>query len=276
MGVKVFSVRLHAKDASLLWGDPPTEKVKALHRVRLLDQVKYILDNQPEALLLIRTMSGPSPYWTETHPDHMQTDEKNEIVNKGDASLSSDLYVQDVCAFLKRTVDFCESQPWADRLVGYFDAGPGEGHAWLAVTGNMFDCSPVNQKAFNAWVRNKYSTDAELQSAWRDTKVTLETACVPRDSQWHAKRSTGMPSLGGEPFGKIEAALETNASQKGRGFFHWVESADARKELDYCNFQREMCLRKFKSMSKAIKDACAERGVERIIGFDMAKQQMIG
>ena len=190
-GVKVFFIKPHRwKEDAPLWGmDPADQKSKRQDKITMAEQADFILKHQPDALFHIRTNSSPPPHWVRTHPDDMQTDEDG--VRYCDASISSPAYLRDLAAFYHRTVEYCESQPWGDRVVGYLDAGPGEGTLMLTLAGKMFDCSPANELAFNDWIRSRYAGEKELQQAWGDSAATFEKIRVPRDREWYARREIG-------------------------------------------------------------------------------------
>jgi len=273
-GVKVFYLRFHPSEYDVLWGieeaDRKTDPTRA--RLTMPEQAEIILGMQPEALFYIRPSSTVPEAWAQKHPEEMQTDEDGG--RHRDASLSSEVYLRDVARCFGRLVDYCEGQPWGERIVGYLDAPHGEGIMPLNIDGKMFDCSPANQKAFRNWVRNRYATEQELREAWNDPTVTFDTVRVPTDREWVAKRDNAQATIKGVPFPSSE--LPSNARVPRKGLFHWIEASNAVREHDYCRFQREMFLRKFRTIARAIKEGCARAGRRRVVGFDIAKQPLMG
>ncbi len=271
-GVQVFLVSLEPVETAMLWGDPNYQRLvePMSYRRVLLDQVSYILEKRPDALFYIRFSSTIPEYWKERYPDHLQTDESGR--KYPEASISSPRYLRDVANFARNLVKFCEEQAWGERIIGYLDAPYGEGILLLTCAGNFFDLSPANEEAFHAWLRARYSSEAELQAAWCDNTATYAGMRVPRDSEWRAKRESGVATLQGQPLEDVT----TNCLTQGRGLFHWVEDVNAAREQDYCRFMREAFYGKFHTIARALKDACTEQGVARIIGFDITKQPLLG
>ncbi|MHB9024696.1 MAG: hypothetical protein ACYC7E_11065 [Armatimonadota bacterium] len=271
-GVQVYYVTIEPVEVSSLWGDPDPSRLGewVMQRRSLLKQVEFILALRPDALFFLRFSSTIPKYWKDKFTDDIQTDETGRQYDE--ASISSPRYLQDVAAYCKAMVRFCESQPWGDRIVGYLDAPYGEGLLLLNCAGAFFDVSPANEAAFGQWVRAQYATEVDLQAAWGDPRVTFASARIPRDSAWRAKRECAIATVNGEP---IED-LTTNCMTQSRGLFHWLEEGNAVHEQDYCRFMRDAFYRKFRAISHAVKDACAGLGVERIMGFDITKQPLMG
>ena len=202
----------------------------------------------------------------------MQRDEDGKSYRE--ASLASDLYIEHVTAYLRHVVRYCETRPWGDRIVGYKITPFGEGCSPLTIAGKMFDCSEATETAFRNWIRRRYRSAGRLQRAWGDATVTFEAVRVPRDAEWLARRAGTVPTLGGKPL--AADALPSNAMVSHRGLFHWIEPANAPRELDYCRFMREMAFRWIRSMAKSIHQECAAHGRRRMVGLDVVKQPLMG
>ncbi|MHB9132291.1 MAG: hypothetical protein ACYDBB_14550 [Armatimonadota bacterium] len=271
-GVQVYYVSTEPVEVAMLWGDPNYERLREpmSYRRPLLEQVEYILSKRPDALFVLRFSSTIPEYWKEAYPDHVQTDESGR--KHPEASISSPQYLTDVANYFKNMVKFVEGQPWGDRVVGYLDAPYGEGLLLLACAGNFFDLSPANEASFQAWVREHYASEADLQAAWNDPAVTFNAVCIPKDSEWREKRERGIATLQGKP----TEELTTNCQVQSKGLFHWLEEGNATREQDYCRFMRDAFFTKFRTIAHAVKDACAELGVERMMGFDITKQPLMG
>lgn len=236
-------------------------------------QAEIVLRHCPDATLFVVCMSSVPLAWSAQHPDHMQTDESGRRYRE--ASLVSPLYLQGLERFLQTVVGYCEAQSWGPRVFGYYVYPYGEGGMPLNHAGRMFDCSPVNDVAFNAWVRARYADETALRTAWADASATFATARVPRDSEWLAKRAAGPATIGGVAVG-ANGTLDSNLGEQPRGLFHFIEAANAGREHDYCRFMRENFLRWVRVMHGALKSAAAAHGVERIVGFDITKQPLLG
>ncbi|HEY3396581.1 MAG TPA: hypothetical protein VGM19_02880 [Armatimonadota bacterium] len=273
-GVRVFYVRLHQEEDKELWGIPPAERLQdwGAARLRLADQVEYILSVRPDAQFVIRPNCTPPAEWLTKYPEEVQTDEDGHTYP--DACPASERYLADMVVFLQRLVRHCESQPWGERVLGYLEASYGEGCTMLTISGKMFDCAPPSEAGFRAWVQTSYATDAELQAAWGDPAVNRATASVPRDRDWLEKRAHGTPTIKGEPQGMF--SLPSGRNLEAPGLFHWIEPAQAAREHDYCRFLREVFTHKYRLAARTLKETCAEFGRERWVGFDITKQPLMG
>jgi hypothetical protein len=275
-GVKVFYLSGHPSEVLPWWGFPFTpqawDKTPASEWLTFARQADIILAMQPEALFYIRPMSSVPAEWAAKYPDEMQTDEAGKRYE--DASLPSERFRTDVDTYLRALVNHCESQPWGDRIVGYLEAPYGEGAMPLTFANKRFDCSPANETAFRAWVAARYASDADLQQAWQDASVTRTSVRVPRDSAWLAKCRRMEPTLKGKPAPRYTEGVDSMFHPEG--LFHWIEAQNAAPELDYCRFIRDMFFRKFSMIARVFKTASAERGRQRLVGFDITKQPLMG
>jgi len=271
-GVQVFFIVMEPVEVAELWGDPDFARLREpmSYRKIIQEQAKFILSLRPDALFVIRYSSTVPAYWQEVYADDMQTGEDGRKF--GDASIASPRYLQDVAAFGRNLVRFCEGQPWGDRIVGYLDAPNGEGLLLLCCAGYAFDVSPANETAFRAWARAHYASEQDLQQAWGNDFATFAGAVVPRDSAWRAKRECGTATIQGTPISE----QTTNCQTQARGLFHWLETGNMTQEQDYCRFMRDAFLRKFRTIAHAVKDTCVELGVDRYVGFDITKQPLLG
>ncbi len=273
-GVKVFYLRTHPEEDQVFWGLPEEKRRKdsGAARLTLQQQVDHMLSLQPDSLFVLRPAASPPGNWLELYPEDAQTDERG--LKRRDATWASERYLASMVAYFQRLVRYCESSPWGERVVGYLEATYGEGTTMLTIQGGMFDCSPTSQTGFRAWLQNRYGSDAALQEAWGDPSVTLDTVSVPSDAAWLEKKATAVPTFGG-----VELTAETMPSNGGvppRGLFHWIEAQQAYAEHDYCRFQREAFTRKYATIARTIKETAAEFGRERLVGFDMTKQPLLG
>ena len=159
-----------------------------------LDQrVGMLLEANPDAYFFPRLYLHAPKWWSEQHPgDIVLTDPGDGKVvpfihsgGKPAPSWASEAWRRDTVAGLERLIDYIETSPYADRVVGYHLAS-GTTEEWMMWGGNenqWVDYSPVNVARFRTWLKAKYQTIARLQTAWADEKVTFETARIPSKRQ---------------------------------------------------------------------------------------------
>jgi len=221
--------------------DPPTE------RVSLDDQALWLIERAPQARFIVRFGVHPPPEWQKAHPDEFHPLGRGKLsVN---ASLGSDLYIRSIDRLIRDVVAWCEKQPWRNRIIGYAVFPYGEGTTEVAIKGQLFDQSPVMQKAFRDFLRKKYGTDEALREAWKENETTLQTAKVPTLAEWLAKRDS-------------------------LKLLHWPDPAKVQRERDYFLLQQECFHRYCTTMFQAMQEATAGRPVLK--GYDLLKQQMQG
>ena len=75
---------------------------------------------------------------------------------------------------------YIKSRPWYKRvtMIRLCHGVTAEWH-YYGMSRDMPDTSPAMTAAFRRYLRNKYASDEELQKAWHDPAVTLDTALVP-------------------------------------------------------------------------------------------------
>ena len=149
-----------------------------------------------------------------------------------------------------------------------------EGLLPLTVAGKMFDCSAINEICFRQWLREHYKNETALREGWNDAQITFDSVTIPRDREWHARRLAGPATIGGKPLDT--KGQQTNSGLNATGLFHWIEPANAAREMDYCRFQRDAFLNLFRSMARSIKEETAVHKRQRIVGFDIGKQPLMG
>ncbi len=250
----------------------PDRTEPAVYPWTLDRQVANLLAMAPDARFLLKfTVSAPLGF-TQKRADHMQTDEDGQRYRE--PTLASAEFLDGLGHFVRHVVHHCETRPWGNRMLGYLALPYGEGVMPLCIAGKMFDCSPVNDAAFQAWVAARYPTDAALQEAWHDPAARRETVRVPRDREWFERRRTAAATFGGQPLGA--GAMASNSGSFPAGLFHWIEPGNAGREIDYCHFMRENFVRWVRTIVGGIKAECAALGVQRLAGLDITKQPLTG
>ncbi len=213
----------------------------------LTEQTRWLIEQDPEALFIIRTGNTPPKDWRQEHKTHLMPLGGKRFAIK--PSFASNDYIRDLDLMLRALVKWCEAQPWRNRIVGYVVFPLGEGVTEAACQGLLFDTTEPMQKAFRAFAQKKYKTDEALQKAWQDDAATLATVRVPEENEWYEKR----------------------ARQK---ILHWPDPAKVRRERDYFTLQQQLFHRYCRTMFKAMAESTGERPV--IKAFDILKQGMQG
>lgn len=139
-----------------------------------------ILKEDADAHFIIRNgPSEPPEGWVKAHPEEMFVGEDGERMPH--ASMASDLYWDNAAKACAATVQFCEAQPFSDRILGYWFGMPGEGTYVPAITGRLYDHSPRMTERWRAFLKEKYKTVEALRQAHANNALTFETVEVPRD-----------------------------------------------------------------------------------------------
>ena len=160
----------------------------ALDVARAARQARSVLDICPSAALFVRlNVTGPH-WWVEQNPD--------ECVGYADGPPAENLNV-DACERIRRNshvsekwrieatdklIEFCRrlsAMPEGDAVMGLHLAGGAWGEWFYWGFPHEPDTGPAMTRCFRTWLREKYRTDAALQTAWNDPNVTFDTATVP-------------------------------------------------------------------------------------------------
>lgn len=140
-------------------------------------QAELILKARPDAWIMIRFGYWNSPF-----------DKSNSFMTEdGDfpkfptASLAADEYWKNVYTYTENIVKYCESRPWADRLLGYADFMVTEGSHMPVAEKWLFDHSPCMLEKWRSFLKQKYGTVEALRIAHNDPSITFDTVKVPFD-----------------------------------------------------------------------------------------------
>ncbi len=207
-------------------------------------QARTLLELCPDARFFVRMMDMPPESWGRANPDDMLQNHRGHRYPI--PSYASDRYLSEASAFLHALAAWCERQTWAERIIGYVVYPLGEGATPLACEGFLFDQSPVMRQAFRAFLLRKYGSNDALRAAWDDASVSLETATVPRDSDFRTR--------GDKPV------------------LFWPEARQVQRERDYFECQPPLFRRYYEAAISAFKTAAPDR----LVGFDAFKGNMMG
>lgn len=185
-GIEAYWLALSDRKAPCTWGESPFWHGDEIRDPKpdefAVDpdaQARFILEGDPGAWLLIRNLPVTAPSWNELHPDQLFLDEEGKRHNV--PSFASTSWWESSAAAGAAGIRFCESRPWADRVIGYWFGLDYEGTPPWLFEGKLFDHSPVMTARWRDWLREKYGTMEALRTAYADESLDFETIQVPRD-----------------------------------------------------------------------------------------------
>jgi hypothetical protein len=136
------------------------------------DAVQVALKGDPAARIIIRFGTYEPGSWAKLHKDQYFINDEGAPFNC--PSMASDLYWNTSCAFTTAIVQYCETRPWANRVIGYANFHRTEGCWEPAITGWIYDHSPVMTARWRAFLQEKYGSEDALRAAWGDPSLTLD------------------------------------------------------------------------------------------------------
>lgn len=163
------------------WPTPDTASFTRMDSI-----AENLLSSDPKAKFIVRIQlrDGKPSWYLSKYPNEAVTFENGAKANH--VSLASQHWKQFAGKYLRGLVKHVADSPYADHCIGFI-ASEGEEGQWMhywgggdpAAPGTLSDYSPVMLDYFRKWLKREYKTDAALQKAWNDPKVTLETATIP-------------------------------------------------------------------------------------------------
>ena len=146
----------------------------------------------PDAIIFIRIHVDPPHWWSERYLEEavgytapltvrpLRDEQENPDVHGEMAVSAASVRWRDEAS--DKLIEFLRAlsaMPEGNHIAGFHVAGLlyGEWHYqrfWYEP-----DSGPAMTRRFRQWLRAKYKTDSALQNAWRDGKVTLDSATVP-------------------------------------------------------------------------------------------------
>jgi hypothetical protein len=153
-----------------------------------------------EVLFLPRVLLTPGDWFRKQFPDEISMRDDGSPAgmfpsqNAGNnPSFSSEKYRELSHRAMVAFIEHLETK-YGDHIVGY-QVGNGFGGEWLPFNSfwesppgappptkfGVEDYSPPARAAFRNWLKAKYKSDAAIQAAWHDRKVTLDSAEIPNE-----------------------------------------------------------------------------------------------
>ena len=135
-----------------------------------------ILRHQPEALIIPRVGVTAPRWWLEQHPAESVVFDDGTT---GPQSMFSEAWLRDACQWIETYARYVRASPYADHVLGiHICSGvSAEWQSWGLWSDQRGDFSAPAVRAWRAYLRRKYGTDAELSRAWgRAASLTAVTA----------------------------------------------------------------------------------------------------
>ena len=199
----------------------------------------------PNCKIMVYATPIPPSWFCKKYPQELEKSYfgSNLRLQVSAGPLGSDIWLNTQKQMLHDLVTHLENSPAGKHIYGYLIGG-GQSAEWYwpaSVYGGIPGFSEGTRKSFRNYLKEKYKTDAALQKAWQDAKVTLVTADVPSVAE---------------------------RKQAGFGVFH--DALKAAKVLDFRRYQTYQTLRHIKSSTEAVKKACGNRKITVIYsGYDL-------
>jgi hypothetical protein len=160
------------------------------------------LEVDKKVLFIPRILLTPTTWFRDQYPDEISQRDDGSPAGMfptqgagNNPSFSSEKYRVLSHKLMIAFINHLESK-YGQNIVGY-QVGNGFGGEWLPFNSfwetrpnqdpptkfGVEDYSPAARNAFKMWLKNKYQTDAALQAAWHDPKVTLDSAAPPDEKE---------------------------------------------------------------------------------------------
>ena len=200
IGVDLASFQTSA-NYNFYWDDPPVWVSRDSFDFSLLDEeMNMLVRANPDVWIFPRVYLWSTPWWDKENPDELMkysdgTKTKpiwaQDVLDKRKNTLpswASEKWREDTAYCLRNFIEHVRSQPYGRRVIGYQIASGSteEWFYWIWHTYDnkelkiaFLDYSEPQLKAFRDWLRKKYGTNDKLREAWRNNKVTFETAEIP-------------------------------------------------------------------------------------------------
>ena len=152
----------------------------SLNTATIDTQILGTLAGNPEAYLQVAIDTTPPQWWLDANPEECVKLSNGKLSKE---SFSSEKWKKETGEIVIRIIHYLMEQPYANNIAGIkITGGTTYEWQWWGMNGNntvVGDFSSAGLTAYRGWLRNKYKTDAALQAAWGDPRVTMATAEVP-------------------------------------------------------------------------------------------------
>jgi hypothetical protein len=211
------------------------------------EQAEHIIKGDPDGWIMVCcAYIRPPDSWRDLHPQEYFIAEDGSVNRV--PSLASDLFSEAAAKFSRALIEYCESRPWANRVICYFNYGVTEGVHWPVFDDWFFDHNPLMVQKFRDFLRKKYDKVEKLRTAYCDNTLTFDTIDVPKE--------------------KLRGPAVDVAN-----ILYWQDAKDNRPLRDYLELQRELFLGNMRKNGEAMQGAVKRK---MIFLHDSLKQVMLG
>jgi hypothetical protein len=148
------------------------------------EQAAHILKGDPKAYIFVRYSLRPPESWKRKHQDQYFIGEDGHTGRV--PSLASDEFFRDASRHSAAIVRYCESRPWASRVIGYANFGVLEGTHYPAAEGWIYDHNPLMLKRWRGFLTKKYGAGYENAAIPMDK---MRGPALARVTHHHASRA---------------------------------------------------------------------------------------
>jgi len=152
------------------------------NRISLDDMAGIVVEGDPDAWIIVRFTPRANEAWRREHPqEYFVTDDNAPTPHVPTPSLASRVFREKMAEMSAGVIRWCESRPWAGRVIGYANFHVTEGTHGPVHQGWLFDHNPLMLERYRDYLRGKYGTVERLRAAWGDPSLTFATVQVPDD-----------------------------------------------------------------------------------------------
>lgn len=224
------------------WDNQNTAPLDFSYADQLIDNITQV---DPQAALILNVGVWPGRGWkppvAPTNADYILYPDGSQVIDAYHMSMASDIFFNGFLTSLPLLFQHYESSSYAVHILGYVIEGGSD--EWFPVDiWSGPDYGPENTQKFQAWLQNKYGTDAALSAAW-GRPATISGAQVPppqpgrfpiiSDSVYDAWNSFNAP-----PGTTVQAFYQLPLEQDWVDFSAYTSDLFSQRILDAANVFR--------------------------------------
>ncbi len=177
----------HGASFQSFWVGENTFDFSALDR-----RLETVAGYAPGTKVIINVNTGMPRWWLKKNPGDMTAyfGGKPPQRDKDLQALASKNWLKDARTGIAALIKHLKNSPYADMVIG-IALSEGWNSEWFWSYSDdknkfaMAGYSPADYATFRSYLRERYKTDAALQSAWGMNGVTIDNAPMPTDKQWY-------------------------------------------------------------------------------------------